>query len=116
MAFRIINTASYNAKKHDMSYMFKKKDQQESPYMDLNVSHVSQQQQFPKIQMSNFKYKLQDFFDDPKDEAKLLAALQYYFKFGREVYDGIDPKDLEKNGLIDKGEWSIIMNAVLTTS
>ena len=66
--------------------------------------------------MSDFKYKLQDFFDDPKDEAKLLAALQYYFKFGREIYDGYDPKELEKKGLIDKGEWSILMNTILTTS
>jgi len=66
--------------------------------------------------LSNLKYKLQDFFDDPKDEAKLQAALQYYFKFGREIYDGVDPKELEKKGLIDKGEWNVLMNTVLNTS
>jgi len=66
--------------------------------------------------MSNFKYKLKEFFDDPHDEAKLQAALQYYFMFGREIYDGIDPKELEKKGLIDKGEWKILMNTVLNTS
>ena len=66
--------------------------------------------------MENFKYNMHDFFEQPNDQAKLTAALQYYFKFGREVYDGYEPYKLEKKGLIDRGEWGVIMNTVLTTS
>ena len=41
--------------------------------------------------MKQFKYGLQDFFENELDEAKLQAAIQFYFKFGRDIYEGFDP-------------------------
>ena len=46
--------------------------------------------------MELFKYELQKFFDDELDEAKLQAAIQFYFKFSREIYEDRDMKELEK--------------------
>jgi hypothetical protein len=49
------------------------------------------------------------------DEAKLQAAIQFYFQFSREIYEGTDPEELCQKGLIDKGEWMIIMRTILAS-
>lgn len=43
----------------------------------------------------------------------MTAALHFYFKFGRAFYEGCET---EKKGLIDRGEWAVLMNTVLKTS
>jgi hypothetical protein len=49
------------------------------------------------------------------DEAKLQAAIQFYFKFDRELYEDMDPDLLRKKGLVDRGEWMIIMRTILAS-